>query len=263
MKIIILSLLVFIPTFAHSQSICDRYDEGLVEYLKVEETRISFKNKGGLFNGGVCWWHSRLQRSSAYLAIYHPEISRPTNHEAYIILKKLKEMKSYVVIPGFDNFLDFTNAYKVEAQKVLDEWQIEDGFINQQWIRGISGNHKLPANQMKLRIETIHTSFKQSKNPLWVMAQIKGITAHAFLILDMYYKNGYWAISVIDSNHPLKTIELTYHEGDESLEHPVDGYKFMIYTGFNNDLNKMNKIVSRACLGFDYLPLPDAEIEIK
>ena len=82
-----------------------------------------------------------MQRSSAYLVSYRPELPPPTRPELLKILLSLRNMDSVVVIPGYEDYLTFSHDYKKEIQEVLDGWQKLDGFFNFQWIRGISGRH--------------------------------------------------------------------------------------------------------------------------
>lgn len=249
----------------YAQSICERIQVSVVEYLELSETRIQFKNRGGLFNGGVCWWHSRLQRASAYLATFRPDLNPPTAEELQKILKTLKSMNSVVTIPGYHDFYSFTKAHQAEVQSMLEAWQREDGFINQQWIRGISGNYQLPAKDMKARMDGLYEMFQKSPHPMWVMAQIKGIESHAFLVLDMIPKGDGFEWRMIDSNDPLITKVYEYKNGDLFLKHAKDKYSFVPYSGFQKDYDSIMASVKKHCgknLSIDSRPIPRGEIEV-
>lgn len=261
-----LALLVLLSLNVSAQTICQRVSEGVIPYLESSESRISFKNRGGLFNGGVCWWHSRLQRSSAYLADFKPDLPKPTQTQVEQIIRQLKSMSKIVVIPGFADFASFTKAYEAEVQNVLEIWQREDGFFNQQWIRGISGKYELPPEEMKVRMDTLHDQFLKSPHPVWVMAQIKGIESHSFLILSMNpVANGY-ELEVIDSNVPSQRKMFTYQLGDRFLQHPKDKYSFVPYLGFQKDFELIEASVEKQCgniMRFDSTEIPRGEVELE
>lgn len=258
-------ILVFITFNLEAQTVCERIQHGVIPYLETPESRIQFKNRGGLFNGGVCWWHSRLQRASTYLVEFSPEKNPPSQAEVVKILKALKGMKTSVSIPGFSDFYSFTLAYKAEVQKLLEDWQKEDGFINQEWVRGISGKFELPPPEMKVRMDNLYQMFLKSPHPVWIMAQIKGIASHAFLILEMIpYHQGY-EIRMIDSNEPLITKTFEYDYNDRFIKHPKDDYSFVPYSGFQKDYESILASVVRRCgdiLDFAKTEIPRGEIEV-
>lgn len=248
-----------------AQSICERIQQGVVPYLETQESRIQFKNRGGLFNGGVCWWHSRLQRASSYLAEFRPTLNPPSKLEVTKILRSLKSMNTPVIIPGYTDFLTFTEANKAEVQSMLEAWQREDGFINQQWVRGISGKYELPPADMKVRMDNLFNLFQKSPHPMWVMAQIKGISSHAFLVLEMIPRGAGYELRMIDSNEPLITKTFNYESGDRFLKHPKDKYSFVPYSGFQKDYELILGSVVRRCgdiLDFDKREIPRGEIEV-
>lgn len=253
--------LLLLAPVAFAQDLCSR-DVRL--FLDAPETRIAFANDGGLANGGVCWWHSRLQRASAYLVRFEPETKAPTAKEVERILLRLRTMKEVVTIPGFPNFESFTRAHQKAVQSVLDGWQRIDGFLNQQWIRSISGRSKLPAEQMQARMKEIFKTYKASPVPVWVMAQVKGITSHAFLLLEMQEEGRGFHLKAIDSNKPGVTRDIVYNEGDEAIRFTGADYSFVPYVGFQGDFVKMASALKKHCpqLRTDMLNAPRGDIEV-
>lgn len=242
---IIFFFVLCVPTFIFAQTACQR-DQGLIrKALMSPQSRISFHNNGGLFNGGVCWWHSRLQRASVYLVEFRPELSPPSSQQAYKILSALREMKKVVVIPGYPDFESFTREHKVVTQKMLNVWQKIDGFLNFQWIRGISGQSSLDSFEMKKRMDDVFFYFKKTSIPVWLMAQIKGITSHSLLLLNMTERLDGYDLTVIDSNHPLETLKIEYFIGDEFLKN--DSYTFVPYVGFQNDFISIFEALAKRC----------------
>lgn len=244
----LLLLLVLVPSFSYATELfCKRSKEALLSYLDQPESRISFKNTGGLIGGGVCWWHSRLQRSSLYLATFKPEGNPPTKPELDFILSSLRSMKSVVVIPGYSDFESFSRDYKKEIQAMLESWQKFDGFYNFEWIRGISGQYQLPADEMKLRMDDVYRLYKKSPAPIWIMAQMKGITSHSFLVTDMQESANGYEMKVIDSNFPVKNNFIQYLEGDSYLKVVGDTDTFVPYVGFQNDFRKIMSTLTKSC----------------
>ena len=265
-KLLTLGLLFVISQNLKASDICSRSSQDLRILLDQNSSRISFKNDGGLFNQGVCWWHNRMQRSSAYLVSYEPSLPAPTRPELLKILLSLRNMDSAVVIPGYEDFLTFSHDYQKEIQEILDGWQKLDGFFNFQWIRGISGQSELPSEQMLARMRDVYTYYKYAPAPMWIMAQIKGMTSHSFLVLRMReIANGY-EMELIDSNHPQETMKLAYYEGDTALRVEGGKYTFVPYVGFQNDYKKIREALRLRCgdknISIDLSHLKEGQIEL-
>lgn len=256
------SLLLFFlfPTLVLASDFCVRTQSELKEHLMQEDSRIAFKNGGGLFNGGVCWWHSRLQRASAYLIKFAPEKNPPTVPEVNQILTTLVTMKRVVTIPGYRDFKTFTHDFQGLVQAYLDRWQRYDGFYNLEWIRGISGKAELSPELLREHMKGLYSYYKSSPTPLWIMAQIKGITSHSLLVLKMTETENGYDLEVIDSNHPQETIALQYHDGDRSLHARGERYTFIPYVGFQNDFRLISRALKSEC-GSLAAPLPLDELQ--
>ena len=264
MKIFLIAFFL-VSTQVFSQSVCDRIADGVDTYLEARESRLSFKNRGGLINGGVCWWHNRFQRSSAYLAQFSPELPKPSRQELQTILLHLRQMSQVVTIPGFENFHSFSQAYEKEIQSVLEAWQRQDGFINQQWLRGISGQSVLSPPELRKRMDILYDQFVRSPHPIWVMAQIKGVKSHAFLISKMGRSAKGYDLQVIDSNFPAENKVFTYEIGQTSLKHPKDKYSFVPYLGFQKDFHLIKRSVETQCgknLFRELETVPAGEVEV-
>lgn len=267
MKTFLAFFMVLISTSVFGNDFCSKNEEDIRTQLSEVRSRIAFQNRGGLINGGVCWWHSRLQRSSVYLVEFRPEVrQKPTKEEAKKILRHLRDMDRVVVINGYSNFREFSYDFRREAQKMLEGWQRIDGFINQEWIRGISGKSSLSSSGLKLQMEKIYTAYKSSPTPVWLMLQIKGITAHAALVTSMVENSKGYYLTVIDSNNPLDESEIYYSFGDTSLRIEGEGYSFIPYLGFQKDFKKIFSSLSKHCKGsglnVEGLPIIEGDIEV-
>lgn len=230
-----------------ADSFCNRTQSDLKEFLSQKSSRVAFKNGGGLINGGVCWWHNRLQRSSAYLVQYRPQENKPTIPELQKIYSSLRIMNEVIIIPGYSDFESFSTDHKVGLQSLLNDWQKRDGFFNFEWIRGISGRYSLPPGEMKIRMDDVYNHYMNSPSPLWIMAQIKGITSHSLLVLNMTYRETGFDLTVIDSNHPLELVNIEYYHGDTFLNAKGEKYNFVPYAGFQNDFKFIQAAIRKTC----------------
>lgn len=264
-KLFIFYTLAILSLNLMASDICSRNSEDIRNFLSQTSSRISFKNDGGLFNQGVCWWHNRLQRSSSYLVTFDSHLPRPSRSEVTKILQSLRSMDSVVLIPGYEDFLTFSQDYQKEVQAILDGWQKIDGFYNFEWIRGISGRSSLPADEMKLRMKEVYSFYSTSPAPLWIMAQMKGVTSHSFLILRMFETGNGHQMELIDSNAPQKILTINYVEGETALRSQDGKYAFVPYVGFQNDYKKIVAALKVHCgeknIVLDIRDLKEGEIE--
>ena len=244
-RALLLGFVFFSAPSALAVDFCDRSREDLLHDFRDPLNRVGFKNNGGLFNGGVCWWHSRLQRSAVYLSRFDPEQARPSQAEAQTIIRHLIRFDSVVLIPGYSNFRDFSSDYAELIQRELNLWQIKDGFINQEWARGIYGIPRMPADTLHARMDRIFERFKTSKPGLWMMAQIPGITSHALLLIGMDATDHGYDLKVIDSNHPETTRTLDYQYGDHAIDLGKD--TFTPFLGFERDQMKIDRTLKAFC----------------
>lgn len=234
-----------LPAFAGS--FCERNGQDITDLLADVSNRIDFKNQGGLFNGGVCWWHSRLQRSSIYLTRFAPNAPKPNASQLRQILLGLKNMNQVVVIPGYENFNSFTQENQRAVQALLDQWQREDGFLNFEWMRGLSGKSSLPPQEMEAQMQRMYRFYLQSPVPVWVMAQMKGIIAHSFLIRHMEAVPNGFELEVIDSNKPKELRMIRYRVGDEVINFDGGKIPFVPYVGFQEDFVRMGQAIRNHC----------------
>lgn len=145
--------------------------------LVLESNHLSFTNSGGLFNGGVCWWHSRFTRNALYLVSWHPERSKPTLKEAEKLIKKIHRGLGKVDIPGFSNLHSFSEAYAPLIKYELEKWQITDGLLKNKWIDGLTGTPWMPASWLSKYMDFLYETSMKTADPLFVRVQLQGITA--------------------------------------------------------------------------------------
>lgn len=245
--VLIFSILLSMISSSFAQEFCERSRSTIADYLTQTEYRIDFKNRGGLFGGGVCWWHARLQRSSLYLARYNPNASKPSAQNVRQIVLALKNMNRVVVIPGYENFNTFTQENQAIVQSVLEGWQREDGILNFEWMRGISGKYRLPPQELEVKMKKLYAFFQKSPLPVWIMAQMKGITSHSYLIRQMSALPSGFEMEVIDSNKPKELRIVRYQFGDQNLRAEGSKTPFIPYTGFQEDFSRISRSLTAYC----------------
>ena len=235
-------------------------------YIKVKLydslNHIGFLNRGGIANAGVCWWHSRLLRNATFMAYYSPAKKKPI--VAYVlktvskgkkknvplkgsvmdILQRLKKAKKPVEIPGYANFNEFTKAHQKEVQKLLDNWQIEDGILKLSWVSGLKGKTKTTSKHLKTIMDKTYSKVLKGE-VVFHKLQLEGISAHAWLVIGMReIPNGY-RLDIVDSNFS-GIINYYYQIGETSFYTSSYG-NFVPYIENSKEFKKMTKNRSKVC----------------
>jgi hypothetical protein len=230
------------------QNFCrDRANDNYIKKLVTDsDNMMSFRNHGGLLNGGVCWWHSRFQRNALYLTIFKADLPKPTREEAQEIIKKIRWAKDVVIIPGFSNFKDFTMENESLVQRELEKWQKGDGFVRMSWVKGLEGASEVAPEILKNSMDEIYNEVEVNKNIAYNKLQIPGIDAHAWLVVGMEkVKTGY-LIKVLDSNFNDEIQTYFYQEGDTSLNYHR-AFRFVPYLEKTNEMGQIKKTIDKFC----------------
>lgn len=227
---------------------CARFEDTTsISDLSLEPTNLmSFKNQGGLFNGGVCWWHSRFQRNIFYLTIFKPELPRPSTRELKALIKEIRAGESVVTIPGFTNFSEFTEIHKKEILAELEAWQIYDGVVLGSWVDGLKGDTKVKPEILKSMMDKVYQYVEVEKKIAYQKLQIKGITAHAWLIIGMKEGPNGYEVGFIDSNSPKQCLNYSYKIGDESFFNKSYG-NFVPYLEFTREETRITSVGKTFC----------------
>lgn len=235
------------PSQSVEQFCSDRSSPSFSKDLTQNSANLmAFQNRGGLANGGVCWWHSRFQRNALYLTLYAPAEDRPTKAEAEKIIDKIRSGKEIVEIPGFRNFREFSYTHQKEIQRVLEKWQKSDGVVKFNWVIGLSGENIVSAEKMKEMMDELYQYVEVEGNIAYEKLQIKGITAHAWLVVNMKAVDGGYDLQIIDSNFNSQTMVYSYREGQTNFSHYYYG-DFTPYLERKGEMEKINQVISSAC----------------
>lgn len=239
---------------------CERFDNktAVKELSTTKENLLSFKNQGGIFDGGVCWWHSRFQRNLLYLAIFHPEKKRDQNPQQ--LINQIRLAREIVHINGFKNVEEFSQVYKKQIITELENWQLYEGVVLSAWIQGLKGNHSIAPQEMLTRMNALYSYVANNHKIAYQKLQIKGITAHAWLVTDIKKTNYGYVLGVIDSNRPNQSMMYTYTIGDRSFSSKSYG-SFVPYLEFTREEERLVTIAKKYCnRSFSALQLEEDQI---
>jgi hypothetical protein len=241
------SAMAVTPAQTTKQFCADRKSKNYIKELALEEdSRMGFQNQGGLVNGGTCWWHSRFQRNALYLTIYSPNKPVPTQKEARAIIDAIRAGKTVVEIPGYSNFNEFSYSHYADILRELEKWQKGDGFARGQWIRGLAGKSTVSADKMREMMDELYQYVEVKGNIAYQKLQLKGIVAHAWLVVSMKKTTNGYVLSVIDSNNPSQTESYTYSNGDTNFSYQGYG-EFTPYLEREKELENVQKTIRKTC----------------
>ncbi|MBC7714856.1 MAG: hypothetical protein H7177_16030 [Rhizobacter sp.] len=234
------------------QFCADRSDLASVKDLTASsDNMMAFQNHGGIGGGGVCWWHSRMQRNALYLTIYNPAEPKPSNAEAAEIVAKIRAGKEIVVIPGYRNFAEFSYEHQAQVQRELEKWQKGEGILKASWVIGLKGDSTVAASELKSMMDELYKYVAVDGNIAYEKLQIKGITAHAWLVVNMKKNSDGYDLQIIDSNFPSQTTVYRYTEGMTSFYHQYYG-SFTPYLERTGEMEKVALTVLKKCNPDEY-----------
>lgn len=219
---------------------------GVNKVLANVNSRFSFRNQGGYFNQGTCWWHSSLTRAAGFLAVYYPNLPKPDAKSAVKIIDQLIAMNGVVSIPGFKNWQSFSMAYSKVIQDKLDSWQKKET-LNFGWLRGIKGSAKKNPRDMREQMDRAHFEMSLYGYPIYMMLQFSGPMAHAWLILDIQKTNSGYTLFVLDSN--FSTIDKWEYRWNQPHFIYAGGTTFIPYITSKEsaDLRKLKDVTDKFC----------------
>lgn len=222
-----------------------RSDQKSIQSLLLDnEATLSFSNQGGLFGGGVCWWHSRFTRNAAYIVRFRPDLAGPTEAEAKKIIKDIRSAKKIVEVPGFSSLYDFSRSFDYLILRELEAWQRKDGFVNQQWVAGLSGSSNIKPEALQARMDELFVRV-QAGEVVYQKLQMPGVVAHAWLVIGMTKTSDGYQLLVLDSN-TYAPDTYTYRQGMTSFNY--HGFThFVPYTGKTKEEAKLKRIVAKDC----------------
>lgn len=210
------------------------------QHVAQESNRLSFKNSGGLFNGGVCWWHSRFTRNAAYVANFLPHEAKPSRSDARRIIQAIRQGAAIVNVPGYSDLQTFSIDFQAEIQAALNQWQVSEG----DWMRGLRGRPSEAADRLAARMDELYGLVMGQRELVYQKLQLPGITAHAWLVVHMEKEANGYLLTVADSNY-LTLKKFRYTRGSTQMMYGSNG--FVPYTEFQDELARLKRVVQNHC----------------
>lgn len=218
--------------------------------LKDPKNQLHFMNQGGIFEGGVCWWHSRFTRAAAYLAIFDPAQPKPNREEAKNIILTIRKRKDIVVIPGYRNLIEFSYDWGDEILDKLEDWQKSDSLTRFSWFNGMTKEKDLAPEKLEEKMDDLFERISRGE-VVYQMLQMPGIVAHAWLAVGMVKTPFGYYVDAIDSNAPGQVVRFTYIKGTSKMDYTIDyrntGYTFVPYTGHTKEERKLRRKLYKEC----------------
>lgn len=237
----------YAPSSNEKEFCLDRNNEDFSkELVNDPHNLMAFRNQGGIGGGGVCWWHSRFQRNALYLTIFKPEEQKPVISDVEKIIKKIRKGKEVVVIPGYANFYEFSSANRALIQKELEAWQVNDGAVKFAWVKGLSGSNVVKPEELRRMMDELYEEVEVKNTIAYQKLQIKGITAHAWLVVNMKKVDYGYDLEVIDSNEQYMTRIYKYRFGNTNFNHWYYG-EFTPYLEKTSEMEKIKTVIEETC----------------
>ena len=238
--------------FASAQSredFCARANDP--DYFKklISDTSnlVGFVNPAaGFFNGGLCWWHSQLQRSSLFLTVYRPDLPKPTDpEEIKHIFEAIMKQEAVVEIPGYSTFSDFTSDWQDLLTKLLSAWQVSQGVLGFGWLEGLGGTSE-SASALQKTMDDLYVKVETQKQIVFQVLKFPGLEAHSWLVVHMSKTDDGYHLQVLDSNF-IGLQDWDYSQGMTNFTY-VDGTSnFVPRTFRQGDLKDYPKLIKDYC----------------
>ena len=241
----------------YKRKFCKRNEFDIADKLIFSKNRMAFINgtSFGLLNGGVCWWHSLFTRNATYLAHFLPEKQKPNYYQAIQLIKNIMAGKEVVEIGGFNNLKNFSEQYEKEIIETLESQQIHDGLFKGGLIDGITGTVHGSAKELQIKMDTLYSRMLARKKLVFQVLQMEGITAHAWLVIDIQPKRskqnpllkvGY-DLKVLDSNFNFP-MHYQYHYGMKHFKFIATGKTFFPKNLYEGDHHIILKALDNYCI---------------
>jgi hypothetical protein len=252
----------------HKRAFCARTENGIADSLDFLYggagsiyNWLAFSNPDGDFNTGLCWLHSRFQRSATYLAHFRPDRPRPSRAEAIRLIRRLAHDRDAVVeIPGFRNLMEFSSAYREELTVELNAMAyraIPEGASR------VGDASSTTAEDLRARMDQLYARRFEDRQIVFLRTKAAGmhlLSSHSWLLLDMEpvfgeplpgnpmaatRKVGY-RLKIIDPNYPTPVL-IDYKQGDTALRDPRENKATLPYPFYDDDIPAFRSAIREYC----------------
>ncbi len=233
------------PSSSMSQPVCQRTHDSIQRMTALDG--MGFKNDGGIFDGGTCWWHARFERSAIYLATFRPDLPEPTPNEVVELVNRIAHIQP-VVIPGFSTLREFTTRNQRIVQRELNQWQLRD---SARAVNSLFVSHQMRGKKLWKRMNFIYNRFLSTHASTFLYLNSKGVGLHGVLLQNMRRTGDGYELTINDNNSPGRFRTIKYSKGDRSLRVMVDGKdkygETIPYLGFENERKRIEEKFSKMC----------------
>lgn len=223
------------------------------ELILSHRNRMGFTNGPyGLQSGGVCWWHSRLQRAATYITYYAPSKRKPTRARAQALLQEIRAMDHLVEIPGYANWSEFSYDYQKDIIAMLEDWQISQGIWGMGWLDGASRS-ELTAEQTHRMLDQVKRLTQQGEIVfLTIPFSNSMVTAHSMLITEVKRESDLRPEARSSKNDIVFLLDPNYFFISTSILGPKDNKIWLFPTARINqmdDIASLRRAISCGCNG--------------
>lgn len=121
-----------------------------------------------------------------------------------------------------------------------------EGIVKFNWIRGLRGKKSVSPEKLKSMMDELYQYVNVKGNIAYQKLQMKGLIAHAWLVVNMVKVPGGYDLEVIDSNTPYQTLRYTYRNGQTSFIHWMFG-EFVPYLERAKELDHVKNAILKKC----------------
>lgn len=221
---VILTGTLFLSSVAIAQEFCAEASQDPTYFRKralQTQNRIAFSNpKDGALDLpiGLCWWHSRLQRSLLYLATVRPlkKGEKPmTQQEINQTLNRLIAESAVVELRGYQSIYEFTQKNQKTIHAKMKSWQALEALNG---LKGLKGKPVVSASKMAKLMDQLYQAVEIQNFVAYEMLQYPGLMAHSWLVTHMrpiYNGSAFvgYDLTTIDSNYQISTTTFSYRVG--------------------------------------------------
>jgi hypothetical protein len=214
-----------------------------------KSTHLAFDVRPTKWGIWSCWWNARIQRAFSYLAVYRPDLPRPTKSQARRIIKRITQRRAVTEIPGYANLWDFSRAWEATFYDYIADWQLGE-LLLLGWINGVNPDYE-STTETKVR-ETIDEIYRKVTVDRWtvhvlIQYDYKAEETHAINIIGGEKTGDGFRFEVVDNyidfEEPIKYAYYSF--GDSVLRY--EGFEGPPYIKFESHQKDFRTLRRKYC----------------
>lgn len=111
---------------------------------------------------------------------------------------------------------------------------------------GLKGSNVVEASELRKMMDELYEYVEIEGNIAYQKLQIKGVTAHAWLVVNMKKTSNGYDLEVLDSNYPSQTMIYSFRDGMTNFNHTYYG-AFTPYLERRAELNSAKMAILEKC----------------